>query len=67
MQLADFALGQSDNAHAREFQLLVEGCHVSLIAADPVQRLRQQDFEVAALRVPHKPLDAGTQDCAGAG
>ena len=42
--------------------MLIEGRHVRLIAADPVQRLGQQDIELAVLRIAHQPLDAGTQD-----
>ncbi len=42
--------------------MLVERGNVGLIAADAVQRLGKQYLEVAALRVPHKPLDARTQN-----
>nr|WP_251366462.1 hypothetical protein [Aeromonas hydrophila] len=59
MKLRDFVLGQGDDGDAREFQMLVEGRHVRLIAADPVQRLGQQDIELALLRIAHQALDAG--------
>lgn len=67
MKLGDFAFGQRNDSDAREFQMLVEGRHVRLIAADPVQRLGKQDVELAMLRIAHQPLDTGSQDRAGTG
>jgi|GEM_PF-2026179 len=67
MQFRDLAFGQRDDGDAREFQMLVEGSHVRLIAADPVQRLGQEDVELAMLRITHEPLNAGAQDRAGPG
>ena len=67
MQFGDFTLGQRDDADAREFQVLVERGDIRLIAADPVQRLGQEDVELAMLRIAHQPLDAGPQDRAGPG
>lgn len=38
-----------------------------LIAADPVQRLGQQNVELTVLGIAHQPLDARTQDRTGPG
>ena len=57
-----FTFGQGDDGDAREFEMLVEGRHIGLIAADPVQRLGQQDIERAMPRFVHKPLDARPLD-----
>ncbi len=67
MKLGDFALSQGDDGDTCKFQMLVEGRHVCLIAADTVQRLGQEDVELAVLRIPHQPLDTGPQDRAGTG
>ncbi len=67
MQLGDFPLGQGDDGDTGKLQMLVERRHIGLIAADAVQCLGQQDFELTALRVPHKPLNAGAENGAGTG
>lgn len=67
MKLGDFPLCRGHDADARELQMLVERGNVRLIAADAVQRLGKQYLELAALRIPHKTLDAGTQNGAGTG
>ena len=48
--------------HPGEAQVLVERCHVRLVAAHPVERLGDEDLEHAAPRVLQKRLDAGTED-----
>ena len=58
MQLADLALGQRDDRHAGEAQLLEEAGDVLLVAAEPVERLGQHDVEAARLRVLQQRLDS---------
>lgn len=65
MKLGDFPFSQGNDGDTRKLQMLVESGDIGLIAADPVQSLSQQYLELSALHVPHKPLDAGTQDSAG--
>lgn len=67
MKLGDFTLGQGHDGDACKLQMLVERGNVSLITADPVQRLGQQDIELAMLRIAHQPLDTRTQNRAGSG
>ncbi len=67
MQFRDLSLGQRDDGDACKFQMLVEVRNICLIAVDPVQRLGQENVELAMLRIAHEPLDAGTQDRAGPG
>jgi hypothetical protein len=67
MKLGDFPFRQRGDGDACEFQMLVEGGNVCLIAADAVQRLGQEDVELAMLRIAHQSLDARTQDRAGPG
>jgi len=62
MHLADLALGQGDDRHAGELEMLKQRGHVRLVAADAVQRLGQHDVELARLRVLQDGLDARTQD-----
>ncbi len=66
VQLVDLALGQGDDLNAGEVQVLEQGGDVGLVAADAVQRLGQDNFELTALGVLQQGLDAGTQDHAGA-
>ena len=56
MKLGDLAFGQRDDADSREFQLLEERGDIGLVATDPVQRLRQQDVELAVQGIAHQPL-----------
>lgn len=51
MQLADLALGQRDDRHPGEFEVLEQRRNISLVAADPVQRLCHHHVELARLRV----------------
>lgn len=62
MHLADLALGQGDDRHAGELEMLKQRGHVRLVAADAVQRLGQHDIELSGLRVLQQHLDAGPQD-----
>ena len=43
MKLADLALGERDDRNAGEFEVLEQRRHIGLIAAKPVQCLRQND------------------------
>ena len=45
MQLADLALGNRDEPNAAEAELLIEGCHVFLVARQPVEGLGDDDVE----------------------
>src|SRR5690606_3711555 len=67
VQLADLALGQRDDRHAGELQMLEQCRHIGLVAADPVQRLGQYHVELSCLRVLQQHLNAGPQDHAGPG
>ncbi len=66
VQLGDFAFGERDERHARELQMLVERRDIGLIARHAIERLGDNHIELACLRVGEQPLDAGTQDHAGA-
>ena len=66
MQFGDLAFGQGDDPNAREFEMLVEDGHVSLIARNAVQGFGQHDVEFAGLRVLQEHLDARPQGDAGA-
>nr|WP_233436633.1 hypothetical protein [Caldimonas thermodepolymerans] len=68
MKLVDLAFRQGEDRHARKAQPLEDACHVLLIAADAVERLRQHHVETARLRIGQKRLDAGADEgCAGNG
>lgn len=67
MKFADLAFGKRDQRYARELEMFVEGRDIGLIARDTVERFRQNDVELACLRVSKQCLNAGTQDHARAG
>lgn len=52
MQLGDFAFGKGHEANAKEGELLVEPCHIGLVARKPVERLGENDLEEPRARVP---------------
>src|SRR3546814_3785518 len=62
VQLGDFAFGKRDERHARELQMLVERRDIGLIARHAIERLGEDDIELARLRIGQQPLNAGTQD-----
>lgn len=62
MQLGDLTFSQRDYPDTGKLQVLVEGCNIRLIAADPIQHLGDHDIELPALRVTHQLLDARTKD-----
>lgn len=45
MQLADLAFRRSDDPHPCKAQLLVDGRHICLVPAQPVQRFGQHDLD----------------------
>jgi len=57
MQFGDLALGERHERHAGKFEMLVEDGDIGLVAADTVQRFRQNDLELARLRVLQERLD----------
>ncbi|TWG90262.1 hypothetical protein L598_000700000180 [Mesorhizobium sp. J18] len=67
MEFGDFPFGQGDDGDAGELEMLEQGRHVRLIAADAVQRLGQHHIIAARLRLAHELLNAGTENGAGAG
>ena len=66
VKLVDLALGERDERHSGEAQVLVEDRNVGLVAAHPVERLGDHDLEPAAPCVFEQRLDAGAQDDARA-
>ena len=66
MQLGDFAFSERDEWDARKLQMLEQCRHIGLIARHAVERLGEDDIELARLRVGEQPLDAGTQNHARA-
>jgi len=66
MELADLALGQGEDAHPAEAQLLVEGGDVLLVAGQPVEGLGHDNVEGAGAGILQQLLVAGPQP-AGAG
>ena len=67
MEFADLSLRKRDDHHAGEPQVLVERRHVRLVAAHPVEGLRNQDLERPTPCLLQQRLDAGPQDHAVAG
>ncbi|ARW10877.1 hypothetical protein S101447_01815 [Acetobacter ascendens] len=51
MQFADLALGQGNDRHPSEFQVLEQGGDVCLVARDAIQRLGQYDIEPSGLGI----------------
>src|SRR3546814_4041632 len=47
VQLGDFAFGKRDERHARELQMLVERRDIGLIARHAIERLGEEDIELA--------------------
>nr|WP_260171242.1 hypothetical protein [Brevundimonas aurantiaca] len=67
VEFGHLALGEGNDAHADELQVLVQRGDIGLVARDAVQRFGHDDVELAALGVLEQRLDAGAQDDAGAG
>ena len=59
MQLADLALGHGDDPHAEKAQPLEQGGGVLLVAAQPVQALRQHHVDAAGAHELQHRLIAG--------
>ena len=49
VKLADLAFGERDQSDADELEMLVECRDIGLIAADPVERLGEDDVEATGL------------------
>jgi hypothetical protein len=64
MQLADLALGQSDDLDPGEAQALEDRCRVLLVAGQAIQGFREDDREPALQGVLEQCLHAGTQQAA---
>ena len=62
MQFRDFALGQRNDPHACEHEVLVERGNVGLVAGHAVERFREHDVEATCLRILKQRLDAASQD-----
>lgn len=62
MKLADLTLGQRDDGHAGELQVLEECGDVGLVAADAVQRFGEHHIEAACLCVGQEGLNARTNE-----
>src|SRR5690348_15720751 len=61
MQLADLALGNRGEFHAREGELLVEGGYILLIAGEAVERLGDDDIELTLASILEQALIAGPE------
>src|SRR3546814_21168612 len=59
---SDVCSSDLDERHARELQMLVERRDIGLIARHAIERLGEDDIELARLRIGQQPLNAGTQD-----
>src|SRR3546814_4258505 len=58
----DLTFGERDQRHPRKLQMLEERRDIGLITRHAVERLGEDDIELAGLRVSEQPLYAGTQD-----
>ncbi|MDA9447521.1 hypothetical protein XI04_16265 [Bradyrhizobium sp. CCBAU 11430] len=67
MKLGDFPFGQGDDRNPGKAQLLEQGRHVRLVAADAIERLSEHDIERTALSILQQGLDARTKDHARTG
>jgi hypothetical protein len=65
MQLGDVPLGQRDDLHAGEAQMLEQGRDIGLVAGDAVERLGQHDVELPLAGVLQERLNARPQGHAG--
>lgn len=66
MQFADLALSQRHDGNASKLEMLEQCRNVGLVTRDAIQRLRQNNVELARLCILKKRLDTRSQDHAGA-
>jgi hypothetical protein len=67
VKFGDFPLGEGDDLHAGEAEMLEQRRHVGLIARDAVQGLGKHDVEPATLGVLQQGLDTRPENDTGAG
>ncbi|CEF48492.1 unnamed protein product [uncultured bacterium] len=66
VKLGNLTLGEGDDLHASETEVLEQRCHVGLVAGDAVQCLCKHDVELAVLGILQQSLDPGAKDHARA-